>query len=143
MAVTLPTCLRRRKSVRVGLDLVEVADVAAALASPRAARYLDLVYTAGERRDCETPSGALDPSRLAARFAAKEAAWKALGDRAMALGWRSIEVEQRHVRGERRAGEGAKDRVGKRRRNLTRTDAVPLDLAVERPAGPAPTIATS
>jgi holo-[acyl-carrier protein] synthase len=92
MAVTLPTCLRRRKSVRVGLDLVEVADVAAALASPRAARYLDLVYTAGERRDCETPSGALDPSRLAARFAAKEAAWKALGVRAMALGWRSIEV---------------------------------------------------
>ena len=76
----------------VGMDLVEVADVSAALASSRAARYLELVYTPRERRDCETPSGALDASRLAARFAAKEAAWKALGDPAMTLGWRSVEV---------------------------------------------------
>jgi holo-[acyl-carrier protein] synthase len=60
--------------VRVGVDLVEVGDVSAALASPRARRYLDLVYTEGEQRDC-----GLDPSRLASRFAAKEAVWKALG----------------------------------------------------------------
>src|SRR5690348_4977317 len=92
MALILSPRLRRQRSVRVGVDLVDVADVAAAIASPRVARYLDLVYTPGEREDCKTPGGELDPSRLAARFAAKEAAWKALGDCAMSLGWRSIEV---------------------------------------------------
>jgi holo-[acyl-carrier protein] synthase len=84
--------LRRRRPVGVGIDLVEVADVVAALASPRADRYLELVYTEAERRDCATPDGGVDPARLAARFAAKEAAWKALGDAAMQLGWRSVEV---------------------------------------------------
>ena len=84
--------LRRRCAVGVGIDLVEVADVAAALASPRADRYLKLVYSEAERRDCATPDGRVDPARLAARFAAKEAAWKALGDAAMQLGWRSVEV---------------------------------------------------
>ena len=84
--------LRRRCAVGVGIDLVEVADVAAALASPHADRYLELVYSEAERRDCATPDGRVDPARLAARFAAKEAAWKALGDAAMQLGWRSVEV---------------------------------------------------
>jgi holo-[acyl-carrier protein] synthase len=60
---------------------------------------LELVYSEAERRDCATPDGGVDPARLAARFAAKEAAWKALGDAAMQLGWRSVEV----VRG--RAGQ--------------------------------------
>jgi holo-[acyl-carrier protein] synthase len=99
MVQTVISRLRRRRAVGVGIDLVEVADVAAALASPRADRYLELVYSKAERRDCATPDGGIDPSRLAARFAAKEAAWKALGDAAMQLGWRSVEV----VRG--RAGQ--------------------------------------
>ena len=97
MAQTLISLLRCRRTVGVGLDLVEVADVAAALSSSRARRYLDLVYSEQERRDCATPDGSVDASRLAARFAAKEAAWKALGDPAMELGWRSVEV----VRGRR------------------------------------------
>ena len=97
MVQTVISRLRRPRPVGVGIDLVEVADVAAALASPRAERYLDLVYTEAERRDCTTPDGGVDPARLAARFAAKEAAWKALGDAAMQLGWRSVEV----VRGRR------------------------------------------
>jgi holo-[acyl-carrier protein] synthase len=80
-----------RPSVRVGTDLVEVAEVAAAVASPRARRYLELVYTDRERRDCTTREG-VDPIRLAARFAAKEAALKALGTGAAELGWRSVEV---------------------------------------------------
>ena len=92
MVQTVISRLRRRRTVGVGIDLVEVADVAAALASPRAGRYLELVYSEAERRDCATPDGRLDPARLAARFAAKEAAWKALGDAAMRLGWRSVEV---------------------------------------------------
>jgi holo-[acyl-carrier protein] synthase len=87
----------RRRPVGVGIDLVEVADVSSALASARADRYLELVYSPDERRDCATPDGGLDATRLAARFAAKEAAWKALGDAAMHLGWRSVEV----VRGRR------------------------------------------
>ena len=82
----------RRRPVGVGIDLVEVADVVAALASPRAERYLDLVYTSGELRDCATPDGRVDPTKLASRFAAKEAVWKALGDAAMDLGWQSVEV---------------------------------------------------
>jgi holo-[acyl-carrier protein] synthase len=97
MAQTLISLLWCRRTVGVGLDLVEVADVAAALSSPRADRYLELVYSEEERRDCATPDGSVDASRLAARFAAKEAAWKALGDAAMELGWRSVEV----VRGRR------------------------------------------
>ena len=92
MVQKLISRLRGGQPVGVGIDLVEVADVEAALSSPRAARYLELVYTERERRDCATPAGAVDPARLAARFAAKEAAWKALGDPAMALGWRSVEV---------------------------------------------------
>jgi holo-[acyl-carrier protein] synthase len=92
MVQTMISRLRRLRSVRVGIDLVEVADVAAALASPRANRYLELVYTERERCDCAIRGGGIDPARLAARFAAKEAAWKTLGDPAMTLGWRSVEV---------------------------------------------------
>lgn len=92
MVQTKTLSLRRNRVVGVGIDLVEVADVVAALSSPRADRYLELVYTEDERRDCATPDGGVDPARLAARFAAKEAVWKALGDAAMQLGWRSVEV---------------------------------------------------
>ena len=45
-----------------------------------------------------------------------------------------LEVEQRDVRRDRRVRECGEDRVGERRRYLPRADAVPLDLAVERPA---------
>lgn len=81
------------ENLRVGLDLVEVEAVETTLRSPVANRYLDRVYTRGEVRDCTT-NGKVDPRRLAARFAAKEAAMKALrvGDRAVP--WRSIEVRR-------------------------------------------------
>ncbi len=54
-------------------------------------RYLQRVYTPGELRDCGGDAG-IDPTRLAARFAAKEATMKVLrrGDEAVA--WRSIGV---------------------------------------------------
>jgi holo-[acyl-carrier protein] synthase len=80
-------------SIALGVDLVEVADVAAALASPRAERYLALVYGEGERSDCTSDAG-LEASRLAARFAAKEAVRKAIGADAVVLPWTSIQVER-------------------------------------------------
>ena len=46
----------------------------------------------------------------------------------------ALEVEHAHEARHGRAGERGEDRVGERRRNLTLADAVPLDLAIERPA---------
>jgi holo-[acyl-carrier protein] synthase len=78
--------------LRTGLDLVAVADVADAIAV-HGDRYLDRVFTAGERRDCTGPDGVPAVERLAARFAAKEAAIKVLRpDRDTPLPWSSIEV---------------------------------------------------
>ncbi len=53
--------------------------------------YLDRVYTDREIRDCTGPDG-LDPERLAARFAAKEAALKVLRPGEVGLSLREIEV---------------------------------------------------
>jgi holo-[acyl-carrier protein] synthase len=82
---------RRGVALRVGIDIVEIACVEETLASPSARRYLDVVYTEAEQRD-SLRSGAVDPSRLAARFAAKEAVFKALGERSAELPWRAVEV---------------------------------------------------
>jgi len=73
-------------SVRLGLDLVAVEQVAAALAT-HGDRYLRRVYTPREVADC-----AGDATRLAARFAAKEATRKTLGIRDEGVGWSSVEV---------------------------------------------------
>ncbi len=77
-------------SIRVGLDLVSVQTVTDSL-SAHGDHYLGRVYTSGEVADCRT-GDALDPQRLAARFAAKEAAFKVLrvGDEAVA--WTDVEV---------------------------------------------------
>jgi len=80
-----------RENLQVGLDLVEILCVEEALRSPTADRYLARVYTPGEIRDC-TANGKVNPRRLAARFAAKEAAMKALRVGSRAVSWRSIEV---------------------------------------------------
>jgi holo-[acyl-carrier protein] synthase len=70
--------------LRVGVDLVDVPSVAASIAA-FGDRYLRRLFTAGE-----LAYAAGSPPRLAARFAAKEAARKALdldgGD------WRDVEV---------------------------------------------------
>jgi holo-[acyl-carrier protein] synthase len=65
-------------SIRVGIDLTCVADVSDAFAL-HGERYLQRVYTAREIDDCRDDAGDVDPQRLAARFAAKEAVLKALG----------------------------------------------------------------
>jgi holo-[acyl-carrier protein] synthase len=65
-------------ALRVGLDLVAVADVEASLRGAHGAHYLERIYTDAEVADCTDPAGRVEPERLAARFAAKEATIKAL-----------------------------------------------------------------
>jgi holo-[acyl-carrier protein] synthase len=71
---------------RVGFDLIDSADVREAL-HVHGESYLKRVYTEQERRDCRS-----DPRELAARFAAKEAAMKALERYQEPLPWCSIGV---------------------------------------------------
>ena len=78
-------------ALRVGIDLVAVADVRDAL-DAHADRYLRRVFSASETSDCSSGAGP-DPARLAARFAAKEATMKVLAPRPdQALPWRSVTV---------------------------------------------------
>jgi holo-[acyl-carrier protein] synthase len=86
---------QRAGSLRVGIDLVEVAEVAASL-NAFGDRYLARVYAPAEVAYCR--SAASDPAaHLAARFAAKEATVKVLRPSAddEGIDWRSIEVVRR------------------------------------------------
>jgi holo-[acyl-carrier protein] synthase len=74
----------------VGIDLVSVDAVREAI-SMHAERYLQRVYTERELADCASPAG-VDAERLAARFAAKEAAVKVLRPGEVGLPLRAIEV---------------------------------------------------
>jgi holo-[acyl-carrier protein] synthase len=65
-------------ALRVGTDLIAVATVAESLRGRHREHYLERVYTEAEVDACRGPSGRVEPERLAARFAAKEAAIKAL-----------------------------------------------------------------
>jgi holo-[acyl-carrier protein] synthase len=81
-------------ALRVGIDLVAVATVAESLRGPHRAHYLERIYTAREVDDCRGPSGRVEPERLAARFAAKEAAIKALPGAGEEVRLTRIEVAQ-------------------------------------------------
>jgi holo-[acyl-carrier protein] synthase len=78
-----------------GIDLVEIGRIAAAI-ERHGDRFLQRVFTAGELLQTE---GKVES--LAARFAAKEAAAKALGCGIGDVGWLEIEV----LRGENRQPE--------------------------------------
>jgi len=78
--------------VRVGIDLVSVELVRDSI-SVHGERYLKRVYTERELRDCGTADG-VDPERLAARFAAKEATLKVLRPDEEGISWSSIEVHR-------------------------------------------------
>lgn len=82
-------------SLRVGTDLVLATTVREALAA-HGERYLRRVYTDGEIADCAAPGQPcdVDALRLAARFAAKEAALKALRVGGAAIPWTAIEVRR-------------------------------------------------
>ena len=70
-------------ALRVGIDLVDVAAVADSLRGAHRDHYLHRVYTEREVATAAGPSR-VEPERLAARFAAKEATMKALRGRVRA-----------------------------------------------------------
>jgi holo-[acyl-carrier protein] synthase len=74
--------------LRVGIDTVATASIRDAMAA-HGDRYLQRVYTARELADCGG-----DAERLAARFAAKEAALKALRAGDGGIPWTAIEVRR-------------------------------------------------
>jgi holo-[acyl-carrier protein] synthase len=76
--------------VGTGIDIAEVPRIAASI-ERFGGRFLSRVYTAGEIRYCESKANRAE--RYAARFAAKEAAMKALGTGwNRGVRWRDIEV---------------------------------------------------
>jgi holo-[acyl-carrier protein] synthase len=85
--------------VRVGADLVAVADVAESV-ERFGARYLDRIFTPHEITCCRTSprahglQAAYSIESLAARFAAKEATVKVLRPVGPRPDWRSIEVHR-------------------------------------------------
>lgn len=76
--------------VLVGLDLVQISGIASSV-ERFGSRFLDRIFTESELRYCLAEPGP-SASRLAVRFAAKEAARKILCIGDEAIGWRSIEV---------------------------------------------------
>jgi holo-[acyl-carrier protein] synthase len=77
-------------SRRVGIDLVSPESVIAAI-NGHGDRYLRRVFTAREREGCRR-GDTLDPRRLAACVAAKEATFKAIGVGDRAVAWTDVEV---------------------------------------------------
>lgn len=74
----------------VGMDLVEVGRVRESLAR-FGARFVHRIFTQQEAAYA-AQAPALEPERLAARFAAKEAALKALGMADKGIAWTDMEV---------------------------------------------------
>lgn len=108
-------------TVGLGVDLVDVRRFAAVVS--RRPRVLTRVFTDEERSDARGAA-----TSLAARFAAKEATWKALGRGLGATGFRDVEVRTRpsgepelHMRG-RAAELAAARRVATWHVSLTHTD---------------------
>ncbi len=76
--------------VGLGLDISEIDRIEAAIVR-HGQRFLDRLFTPGETEYCERHQNRYE--RYAARFAAKEAAMKALGTGwAHGIRWRDIEV---------------------------------------------------
>src|SRR5215468_8464067 len=73
--------------LRVGVDMIEVARIARSM-ERYGEKFYARFFTTNERALCEG-----QPQRLAARFAAKEAAAKALGTGIGKVRWIDIEVE--------------------------------------------------
>ena len=79
-------------SLVVGVDVVRVSEVLESI-ERFGDRYTTRVFTAREIAYCRTTTASVSAERFAARFAAKEAAFKALRATASdGISWRSIEV---------------------------------------------------
>lgn len=78
--------------VGTGIDIAEVPRIAEAI-QRFGDRFLQRVFTDGERKYCDSKANRIE--RYAARFAAKEAAMKALGTGwNRGVRWRDIEVHR-------------------------------------------------
>ena len=79
--------------ISIGIDIIEVARIREVLL--RTPRFADRVFTAAERAYCDS-RGVVAAQHYAARFAAKEAALKALqtGWRG-GISWQDVEVSAR------------------------------------------------
>jgi holo-[acyl-carrier protein] synthase len=76
--------------VGLGTDLAEVTRIRESIAR-FGDRFLDRIYTQGERAYCESKANAAE--RFAARFAAKEAGMKAIGTGwNLGVTWKDFEV---------------------------------------------------
>ena len=76
--------------VGTGIDIAEVPRIAASI-ERFGNRFLQRIFTEGEIRYCESKANRVE--RYAARFAAKEAAMKAIGTGwSHGVAWRDIEV---------------------------------------------------
>ena len=76
--------------VGTGIDITEVPRIAAAI-ERHGERFLKRIFTAAEIRYCESKKNKVE--RYAARFAAKEAAMKAIGTGwRQGVAWKEIEV---------------------------------------------------
>jgi holo-[acyl-carrier protein] synthase len=74
----------------IGVDLCEVERIEAAIGR-HGERFLERIYTTAERAYCESKVNRME--RFAGRFAAKEAAMKAIGTGwRRGVGWRDLEV---------------------------------------------------
>ena len=78
----------------VGIDLVEIERFERA-AGRWGDRFLDRIFTPAERQSCAVTARPM--MHLAARFAAKEAVFKALGGRGVS--WREVEMPRKPRRG--------------------------------------------
>lgn len=93
----------------LGLDATEIARIAAAI-ERYGDRFVHRVFTEGEIAYCRRKRDAA--SSFAARFAAKEAAMKALGTgHSRGVYWTGIEVVRRHGPPQLRFHGGAADRM--------------------------------
>ncbi len=78
------------QGVRIGIDLVQVDRIAASLQA-FGDRFSQRLFATRELLD-STIDGRLDPTRLALRFAAKEATIKAFDLSEAGIGWSQIEM---------------------------------------------------
>jgi holo-[acyl-carrier protein] synthase len=76
--------------LHTGIDLIEIERIAEAL-QRHGERFLERIYTPAELAECRHES-AIFTASLAARFAAKEAAAKALGTGIGSIAWQEIEI---------------------------------------------------
>jgi holo-[acyl-carrier protein] synthase len=79
--------------ISIGIDIIEVRRIREVI--ERTPRFLERVYTSAERSYCES-RGAVAAQHYAARFAAKEAALKALQTGwSGGIAWQDVEITAR------------------------------------------------